>query len=242
MIDNVSKYNADRDFKYEFRESRIKKCISIMENIPPGHMLDIGCSAGTWAEYWMERGWRASGIDINAENIATAQKKGITAKICDLNNDSIPFPDKSFDLVFAGEIIEHLIDTDGFLKEIRRCLRPEGHLMLTTPNLSSFENRLRIVLGYYPIWVNYNLGGSGHVRAYTPRVLKKQLINNGFSIIKHTGNWVPFIPQFILNDIQLPILSVTGSLFPNFAMDIIVLAKKGRVSSCIESTTEIEKS
>lgn len=222
---NVSNYNAMRDFQYEFRESRIKKCISIMDQMIPGHLLDIGCSVGNWAAYWTNRGWKASGIDINAENIESAQTKGITAKVCDLNNESIPFADNSFDLVFAGEVIEHLIDTDGFLKEIRRCLRPDGYLLLTTPNLSSFENRLRIMLGYYPVWVNYNLDGCGHVRAYTPPVLKKQLKQNGFHVIKHTGNWVPFVPQFLLNDIQLPCLSVTGSIFPNLSMDIIVLAK-----------------
>jgi hypothetical protein len=56
--------------------------------------------------------------------------------------------------------------------------------------------------------------------------LKQQLQESGFKVRKTTGNWIPFIPQRFLNDIQLPWLSFTGSLFPRMAMDIIVLAQK----------------
>ena len=61
--------------------------------------------------------------------------------------------------------------------------------------------------------VNYNLAGSGHVRAYTPGVLKKQLRDHGFRIVLHKGNWVPFIPQHFVNDIDVPWLAITGECF-----------------------------
>ncbi len=76
------------------------------------------------------------------------------------------------------------------------------------------------------MWVDYRLAEAGHIRAYTPGVLRKQLRANRFSIVKHTGNWVPFIPQKYLDDIKLPALSVTGTLLPWLAMDIIILARK----------------
>jgi SAM-dependent methyltransferase len=197
-----------------------------MESLPVGRLLDIGCSRGDWALYWRKRGWPAAGIDINHENVAIARNAGIDAQVCDLNRQSIPFPDCSFDLIFAGEVIEHLIDTDGFLSEVRRCCKPGANLLLTTPNLASFENRARLLLGVYPKWVNYSLEGSGHVRAYTPRVLKHQLAAHGFEILRHTGNWVPFIPQHFLDDVKVPALSITGDVMPSLAMDIIMLARK----------------
>jgi ubiquinone/menaquinone biosynthesis C-methylase UbiE len=225
-MQQLSTYNENHDFSYNFSESRLRKCASLIESLPVGRLLDIGCSRGDWALHWQNHGWQAAGIDVNRQNVATARDAGVDAHLCDLNNDPIPFPDASFDLIFAGEVIEHLVDTDGFLSEIRRCCKSEGSVLLTTPNLASFENRARLLLGIYPKWVNYSLDGSGHVRAYTPRVLKHQLASHGFKIVRHTGNWVPFIPQHFIDDVKMPALSITGDVLPGLAMDIIVLARK----------------
>jgi 2-polyprenyl-3-methyl-5-hydroxy-6-metoxy-1,4-benzoquinol methylase len=223
---NISEYNSEQVFSIEFKETRIKKCIKIIDRIRSGVMLDIGCSTGEWGQYWIEKGWKVCGIDINKEHLEESGKKGISTIYCDLNAGKIPYEDNSFDLIFAGEVIEHLIDTDGFVADLYRCVKPGGFVLLTTPNLVSFENRLRSVLGIYPVWVNYGLKGSGHIRAYTPGVLRKQLKSSGFTIIRTTGNWVPFIPQKYLDDIKAPWLSFTGSILPGLAMDIIILAEK----------------
>lgn len=222
----ISDYNIATKFTYEMRESRLKKCVKIMKSLPLGRLLDIGCSNGDWACYWDSLGWKCSGVDIDREHVDIARQRGIDAKHCDLNSERLPFEDESFDLIFAGEVIEHLVDTDGFMRELRRCLRPGGAVLITTPNLVSFENRLRILLGIYPIWVNYNLAGSGHVRAYTARVLKKQLLEHGFQVVIHKGNWVPFIPQRFLSDIDMPILAITGDILPKLSMDTIMLARR----------------
>jgi 2-polyprenyl-3-methyl-5-hydroxy-6-metoxy-1,4-benzoquinol methylase len=217
---NISEYNSEQVFSIEFKETRLKKCIKIIDRIRSGVMLDIGCSKGEWGHYWVNKGWQVSGIDLNKEHLKEAEKKGIATSYCDLNTDKIPFDNDSFDLIYAGEVIEHLTDTDSFMTELNRCLKPGGFVLLTTPNLVSFENRLRSLMGIYPIWVDYRL------RAYTPKVLRRQLESSGFKIILTTGNWVPFIPQRYLDDIKAPWLSFTGSMFPGLAMDIIVLAEK----------------
>ncbi len=222
----ISDYNTATKFTYEMRESRLRKCARIIAALPPGRMLDIGCSTGDWALHWRDRGWQCAGIDIDREHVGIAAQRGIEAKYCDLNRDPLPFADASFDLIFAGEVIEHLVDTDGFLRELGRCVRTGGSVLVTTPNLVSFENRLRVLLGIYPAWLNYNLSGSGHVRGYTPRVLRRQLMEHGFRVTVHKGNWVPFIPQRFVNDINAPMLAFTGDLFPNLSMDIIMLARR----------------
>lgn len=223
---SLSQFNSEHNFLFEFRETRIKKCIKIIRNLNRGCFLDIGCSTGEWGEFWLKDGWDVFGIDIDKMHLSEAERRGVKASYCDLNREKLPFNDNSFDLIFAGEVIEHLIDTDGFLQELHRCSKPGGFILITTPNLVSIENRLRILFGLYPLWVDYRLQGSGHVRAYTTTVLKQQLQESGFKVRKTTGNWIPFIPQRFLNDIQLPWLSFTGSLFPRMAMDIIVLAQK----------------
>lgn len=225
-VQSISDYNRDTKFTYELRESRLKKCVRIIEGLPSGSMLDIGCTTGDWSALWQGKGWTCSGVDIDRAHADVARSRGVDARYCDLNREPLPFKDQSFDLIFAGEVIEHLVDTDAFLRELHRCVRPGGKVLITTPNLASFENRLRLVLGMYPIWLNYNLAGSGHVRGYTPRILKKQLREHGFRIALQKGNWVPFIPQHFTDDIKMPWLSVTGDLFPNLAMDIIMLAER----------------
>ncbi len=61
--------------------------------------------------------------------------------------EGIPYPDDSFDVVSAGEVIEHIYDPDRLLAETRRVLRPGGHVVLTTPNLQAWYNRALFVAG-----------------------------------------------------------------------------------------------
>jgi len=225
-MQTVTQYNEATKFTYELHESRLKKCARLIQSLPPGHLLDIGCSNGDWCQYWQAGGWQTSGIDIDRSHIAIAKERGIEARYCDLNTEAIPFESETFDLIFAGEVIEHLVDTDGFLRELNRCCKRGGHVLLTTPNLASFENRIRLLLGIYPKWLNYNLAGSGHVRGYTPRALKGQLAIHGFRVVRQLGNWVPVVPQYFLDDVKMPSLAFTGDLFPGLSMDIIVLARR----------------
>jgi ubiquinone/menaquinone biosynthesis C-methylase UbiE len=222
----VSAYNECRTFMYNWKESRLLKCARLIRSLTPGTMLDIGCCKGDWALYWGQQGWQPTGIDINRRDVTVAQERGLEARVCDLNAERLPFPDASFDLIFAGEVIEHLVDTDGFVAELSRCTKRGGHVIITTPNLVSFENRVRILFGVYPAWVNYSLQGSGHVRAYTASVLKKQMSWFGLKVTHHTGNWVPVIPQGIVNDINIPWFRFTGDLLPSLSQTLIVMAEK----------------
>lgn len=225
MTRSVSDYNRGHDFGFEPRESRWRKVEAWVRRLPPGRLLDIGCGSGQGTAHWRSLGWTCEGTDVNPDAVAEASRT-MPAKVCDLNQAPLPYPDGSFDLIFAGEVIEHLVDTDGFLHEVHRCLRPGGHLLLTTPNLASFENRIKLLLGRYPRWLDHRLAGCGHVRAYTPRALKRQLAEQGFTVVRHTGNWVPFVPQSWTDDVRSPWLAWTGSLWPNLAQAILVLARR----------------
>ena len=97
----ASAYNEATKFTYELRESRLKKCRIIMESLPVGRLLDIGCSTGDWAAYWRDRGWQCAGVDIDREHVQLARNRRIDAKYCDLNHDQLPFENQSFDLIFA---------------------------------------------------------------------------------------------------------------------------------------------
>lgn len=210
----------------ELRESRVHKARALLRQEHPGVLLDLGCSTGAVSAPFIAEGWTVYGLDVATAPLRQARSAGVKAVVGEVGQ-SLPLATATCDAVLAGEIIEHLVDTDAFLQEVYRVLRPGGALILTTPNLASLENRLRLLLGIYPIWVDYSLGrGEGHVRAYTPRVLKRQLQEHGFMVERHVGNFVPFVPQRFLNDIQAPWLARTGDWLPGLAMDIIVKARR----------------
>ena len=89
--------------------------------------LDLGCADGELTMMIAEKiGTKAiCGVDAVNENIDRAKTKGIDARQANLN-ERLPFPDESFDVVCASHCIEHLSDTDTFIKETFRMLTGGG--------------------------------------------------------------------------------------------------------------------
>jgi len=210
-------------------ESRLCRAVELLGRERPGLLLDLGCGDGAFGEELERQGWRVVGVDVAPRHLTTSAGR-LTGAIAGDVAASLPVRSGSVDAVFAGEVVEHVVDTDGFMSEVARVLRPGGSVVITTPNLASLENRVRILLGRYPVWVDYRLGGEGHVRAYTPRVLRRQLAEHGLRVETHTGNWVPLIPQRWADDLRLPWLAKTGKWAPGLAMDIIMSARRAPMS------------
>jgi ubiquinone/menaquinone biosynthesis C-methylase UbiE len=225
----LSRYNQTQfgGRSFEQRESRLRKALEMLDGEPRGRALDLAAGSGLAAEELARRGWEMSALDISEELVEQIRGRGIRdVRVHDLAAGSLPFDGGAFRAVFAGEIIEHLVDTQRFLTEIRRVLEPGGVLVLTTPNLASFENRVRLLLGRYPRWVDYDLSGEGHVRAYTWPTLRRQLRDCRLEPEQVRGNWVPFLPQSRLDDLRVSALARTGDWFPTLSQDLVVKARR----------------
>ncbi len=101
-----------------------------------------------------------------------------------IENDPFPFDEASFDIVLFCEIIEHLLmDPAKVLREIRRILKPNGQLILTTPNVSRLENVARMLSGanIYDPYSGYGAYGR-HNREYNKHELYLFLTYIGFNI------------------------------------------------------------
>ena len=126
---------------FESRESRLRKAFAAFERESArGQTLDVAAGSGLAA-----RGPRGAGWDRHGARSQPGAGRSIRARPGvrealqhDLSGGPPPFEDARFAAVFAGEIIEHLVDTRRFLDELHRVLRPGGLLVVATPNLASF--------------------------------------------------------------------------------------------------------
>lgn len=226
---------------FEARESRLRKAFAMTAAEPGrGALLDVAAGSGIAAGEFLAQGWDVHALDISAALIDSVRAAGVgDARVHDLAGGPLPFEDATFRAVFAGEIIEHLVDTGAFVAELRRVLEPGGIVVITTPNLASFENRLRLAFGRYPRWVEWELPeeglalpyhDQGHVRAFTVRTLRRQLDQHGLKTEQVRGNWVPIVPQSVLNDLMVPALARTGDWWPSLSAGLIFKARRDPAS------------
>ncbi len=183
---------------YGVFEDRTVKVIGLLKGVK-GKVLDIGCGDATIAlRLKQELGCVVEAIDLIQANVLAAQKKGIPAKRVDLNNDKLPFRQNTFDAVFAGEILEHVVDSDGLLLEIKMILKKDGVLIITVPNIASWYNRILLFCGFLPHFIESGSKRSygtpfgkinGHVKAFTKRSVLEMLRENGYKIeaVKGSG-------------------------------------------------------
>jgi SAM-dependent methyltransferase len=111
-------------------------------------VLDLGCRTGALARAYLE-GNEVVGVDVDREALAQAAELGIQTVWADLD-EPLAFDDACFDVVVAGELLEHLRFPDRLLGEGRRLLRRGGLLIGSAPNAYRLKSRLRFLFGRPP--------------------------------------------------------------------------------------------
>jgi SAM-dependent methyltransferase len=191
---------------------------------PDKKLLDIGCFDGTLAAQFLPA-WEAYGLEGNVAACEKARGKGVKAVLHDLEK-RLPFEDGSFDCVIAAEIIEHVYDTDFFLEEIRRVMKKNGLLVLSTPNIACLTNRVRLLFGLYPRYAEYRAGGAGHIRIYTSKTIRGQIAEKGFEILRYAGCNLPLAMHHPLVPQWLKRFAVKGGdYFPSLAGQVVITAR-----------------
>lgn len=176
---------------------KIEAVLDMMQGVK-GRILDVGCADGTIS--MMIKGHTGSevyGIDINEENTKTAKAKGIIVKAGSVDGAELPYETGFFDAVYCGDVLEHVIRTDFLLEEMFRVLKKGGFLVLSVPNTAAWYNRLFLLCGWLPIWVEpsseVNTGNPiikesfGHLRAFTKNAALRLLRMKGYAIEEVRG-------------------------------------------------------
>ncbi|MGH9277961.1 MAG: class I SAM-dependent methyltransferase [Acidimicrobiales bacterium] len=105
-----------------------------------GRMIDVGFGAASTMEAAARAGWDVEGVEVSKPAVEHAQELGFTVKHCELHEAG--YPDGHFDVAISSEVLEHVADPRGLLREIARVLRPGGLLWATTPHGRGISARL----------------------------------------------------------------------------------------------------
>ena len=104
-----------------------------------GNVLDIGCANGDFLYQAEKQGLRGSGIDIDPDLVKRAKKRGLNARVG--SDEQMKFKKNSFEFIHLGDIIEHSRDPDRLLSNCHKILKPNGIVIISTPNIGSFFSR-----------------------------------------------------------------------------------------------------
>ncbi len=182
-------------------------------NKPPQevHILDIGCGSGLVTKKIQELGYIVKGLDFSCEAVSKALKNGIEAKQCNLD-EGIPEDNERFDVVWAGDIIEHVFDPIGLLKEINRVLKKGGVLIVSIPSDVGLNNIIRMIFGIS--YQEHMYRRSGYYKHHTfftlhlmdfmleQATLKRQETKK-ILVLPQTSFIVKFLPPALYNEIIL---------------------------------------
>ena len=124
-------------------------------------MLDLGCRSGALTRHFLD-GNDVVGVDVDRAALAKAEQLGITPVVADVD-EPLPLDSETFDVVVAGELLEHVRFPRALVAEVRRVLRPSGVFVGSVPNAFRVQNRLRFVRGLQPD------KDPTHLHMFTPR-------------------------------------------------------------------------
>ncbi len=111
--------------------------------------LDLGCDDGQLTKKWAQDigTIKSFGVEIVESQAQKANLLGVTTSACDLNQ-MIDWKDSTVDAITANQVIEHLTNSDQFLREIWRVLKPNGYAVISTENASSWANIFASIMGW----------------------------------------------------------------------------------------------
>jgi UDP-2-acetamido-3-amino-2,3-dideoxy-glucuronate N-acetyltransferase len=176
-----SNYIRSFTFTDRYDQVRALHLFERLEGSDPAktRVLDMGVNTGMFFALFCALGFDVTGLDINRPNVLRIREKYPSRDLfmCDLNHP-LPFEDASFDVAWAGELLEHIADTDTVLSEVNRILRPGGRLILSVPCHGVLKN---ILISLFA-WEKHFDPLFPHFKFFTVKTLRRLLPAYGMRI------------------------------------------------------------
>lgn len=187
-----------------------------------GHHFEERRREGTfYFEHFSQVAAYAKGIDILTDAVEEAQSAGFNVEV----GNAETFVDRrQYDVIFAGELIEHLNNAGDFLSAVSQNLKDDGILVLTTPNAFSMAHMSKSIFRF----TNEPPVNTEHTCYYTPQTLRQLIERYGFRID------AIFYQDYDYGNRKYPLpkkvaLAANGGLtsaFPQFCQSFVVILKK----------------
>jgi methionine biosynthesis protein MetW len=175
-----------------------------------GKVLDIGCGDGKLLSNLKNTGWETYGVEISDLAVEFARKK-YGLNIFEGVAEDAMFEDEFFDVIILSHVLEHLPDPKATLKEINRILKPNGLLIISIPNVNSFEAK-----HFKKYWTAWEL--PRHFYHFSNKTVETLLNKTGFNISKINYDTNPniFLSSFkyLLEDLGINPLVGLILIFP----------------------------
>ncbi len=147
-------------------------------------VLDLGCGNGSFSQLIAQQGYEVVGVDDSESGIQFARHSYPNCHFLQASVYDLPYGEleNSFDVVISLEVIEHLLYPKELVRAAKKCLKPDGRLILTTPYHGYLKNLVMAVSGkldqhFTALW------DGGHVKFFSVVTLKTLLELEGFTDI-----------------------------------------------------------
>lgn len=168
-------------------------------------VLDVGCSSGSFGAYLIDkRECKVDGIELFEEDFKLSSKK--LKKVWNLNveSDSLEGVDSDYDVIYMGDVIEHLVDPANALSKLKKLLNKNGFLVFSVPNMANIMVRLHLLNGDFD-YTETGILDKTHLHFYTLKELERVINEGGMEIKK-----IDFVEKDLPNKLMDNILSKYG--------------------------------
>jgi 2-polyprenyl-3-methyl-5-hydroxy-6-metoxy-1,4-benzoquinol methylase len=144
-------------------------------------VLDVGCSSGYLARPLVDRGNTVVGLELDPAAALEAEAYCERVLVGDVETMALELERASFDVVLCGDVLEHLRAPVATLARLRPFLRPEGRLVLSTPNVANWAIRLSLLAGRWR-YTDRGILDRSHTYLFTRRTLQETLEAAGYRV------------------------------------------------------------
>jgi 2-polyprenyl-3-methyl-5-hydroxy-6-metoxy-1,4-benzoquinol methylase len=177
-------------------------------------ILDLGCGRGVLAEEFVRRGNRVTGIDaLDAGQVSPALSRYIQTDFhaTGMAGVKASLGDAKFDKILLLDVIEHVPDSEGMVRECLSLLRPGGQIIISVPNIANISVRLALLFGQFD-YMPRGIMDRTHLRFFTRKTIRELIGAQGLAIIRHRMTVIPLEVMIGLASRNILIRMMHGAL------------------------------